>query len=180
MRCFLFLLLLSALAGCSKIPHVPLEWAEHEIGVQTWMEARPNPRIMEYINAFTISTTSPPEEIAREDWCGFFAAWCLKKGGYLTPQNPYSMTSWCQYGKDVDIPQPGDVAVFWGHVAFYFGRNARGERIYLGGDQGHAGHPTAVCRLSFGQDEPLCYRRPVKAAMYTKLPTSSNKQFLRM
>ena len=137
------------------------------------MEARPNPRIMEYINAFAISAATPPEEIAHEDWCGFFAAWCLKKGGYLTPQNPYSMTSWCHYGKDVDIPQPGDVAVFWGHVAFYSGHNTRGERIYLGGDQGHAGHPTAVCRLSFGQDEPLCYRRPIKAAIYTKLPTVS-------
>src|SRR4029077_21177652 len=75
MRCYLFVLLLIALAGCSKIPHRPLEWAEHEVGVQTWMEARPNPRIMEYINAFAISAATPPEEIAHEDWCGFFAAW---------------------------------------------------------------------------------------------------------
>jgi hypothetical protein len=44
-------------------------------------------------------------------WCGEFAASVIKQAGGTPPANPQVASNWRNYGHQVDVPQPGDIAV---------------------------------------------------------------------
>lgn len=72
-------------------------------------------------------------------WCGLFAAHCVRTAGLALPKNPLSALAWAEWGRPLDAPVPGAVAVFrrsgGGHVGFVVGEGARGDLLVLGGNQ---------------------------------------------
>ncbi len=72
-------------------------------------------------------------------WCGLFAAHCIRKAGLPLPKNPLSALAWAEWGRPLDRPARGAVAVFGraggGHVGFVVGEGPRGDLLVLGGNQ---------------------------------------------
>ncbi|BDC46020.1 hypothetical protein PTKU15_93170 [Paraburkholderia terrae] len=87
-------------------------------------------------------------------WCAATVGWCMMKCGYkFTKYNkekkkdlrfdPVVAVSWADYGKKVDDPQPGDLAVFQniespghGHVGFYVSSDKEKNTLTVkGGNQ---------------------------------------------
>jgi len=80
-------------------------------------------------------------------WCGDFVETCvaLALPDERIPENPYLARNWLRFGREIDTPVIGAIAVFWrksevglyGHVGFYAGEDK--DFIYvLGGNQGNA------------------------------------------
>ncbi len=78
-------------------------------------------------------------------WCSAFANWVALKSG---KQRSHSLTarSWLKVGRETNIPELGDIVVFWrekkqswkGHVGFFIGYSQDKKYIYcLGGNQGN-------------------------------------------
>lgn len=76
-------------------------------------------------------------------WCGDFAASVVKSVGGKVPQNPQIASNWRNFGHQVEIPKPGDIAV---RKQEYHGRRGSG----ITGDAGS--HVTLV--ENFDPDNP--------------------------
>ena len=94
-------------------------------------------------------------------WCAAFVNSTLQQtGGQGTGSN--MARSFLDWGKSVDQPQPGDVAVFsrgdpngpYGHVGFFQGYDENGNILVLGGNQGDA-----VSVSPYSPDRLLGFRR---------------------
>lgn len=109
-----------------------LDIARQELNVCQIPGPEANKRIIEYHSFTTLKATS--DEVA---WCSSFVNWCMHKAG-LPGTNSAAARSWLQYGRKLDAPKEGCIAVYWrvspsswqGHVGFWVGEN----RI-LGGNQ---------------------------------------------
>lgn len=97
-------------------------------------------------------------------WCGEFAAATVKAAGGTPPKNPQIASNWRNYGKEVDDPRPGDIAVRRGaptgstgsHVTIV--EELNGNRfIGLGGNQ-RAGMRSNFSKSSYqyfrGEEKP--------------------------
>lgn len=106
--------------------------AESELGVTEIPGAEDNPRVIEYH-----STTGG----FRDDetpWCASFVNWVMNKAGQGGTGSAMAM-SWAKYGKKVDKPAYGAIAVLSygggkGHVGFVVGKKG-GNVLLLGGNQ---------------------------------------------
>ena len=78
-------------------------------------------------------------------WCGDFVETCISiaLAREPLPKNPYLARNWLKFGKQIDQPAPGAIAVFYrgdpdglyGHVGFYVSEDKKYLHI-LGGNQG--------------------------------------------
>jgi uncharacterized protein (TIGR02594 family) len=106
-----------------------------ETGVAEIAGAEHNPRIVEYHATTTLRATT--DEVP---WCSSFANWCMAQVGVPGTRSA-AARSWLAWGRRLEEPTPGCVAVFRrgprptsGHVAFFVRRE--GARILvLGGNQ---------------------------------------------
>lgn len=115
-----------------------------------------NPRIVEYHQSTSLLATD--DETA---WCSSFVNWCFQQAG-ITGTNSAKARSWETWGRRLDQPKRGCVAVFWrkseasglGHVAFFFEQKA--DRVFvLGGNQDNQ-----VNIKSYPKPQLLGYRWP--------------------
>jgi uncharacterized protein (TIGR02594 family) len=100
-----------------------------------------NPRILEYFKEATHEWVKD-DELA---WCSaFINAMALRNNLEMTFK--LNARSWLEVGKEVEVPRPGDLVVFWrrgrnspwGHVGIYINHDEDGIHInVLGGNQGN-------------------------------------------
>lgn len=97
-----------------------------------------------------------------EPWCGTFAGGVFLECGIEPPAAWYRAKAWLKWGTPLEAPQFGCIVVFdrkgGGHVNFCEGRNARGQLVCVGGNQGDA-----VSRAAFDTDRVLGYVWPAEA-----------------
>lgn len=97
-----------------------------------------NPRILEY--HATVPDAFQTNEVA---WCSSFVNWCIEQTGRRGTDSALAR-SWERWGKKLDEPGPGAIAVFWretkssglGHVGFYVDETSTNVSV-LGGNQGN-------------------------------------------
>lgn len=74
-------------------------------------------------------------------WCGVFVAACIDAAGLALPKNWMRAKAWAEWGSKLAAPVTGCIVVFerqgGGHVGFVVGRNAKGNLLVLGGNQGN-------------------------------------------
>lgn len=135
--------------------------AEKNIGVTEAKGAKHNGRIvgwLQKLKAWWAEDETP--------WCGTFAAHCMKEGGQTIPKNWFRAKAWLDWGDPVSVPVVGAIVVFerqgGGHVGFVVGKDAKGNLMVLGGNQGDMVKvsPFAMARVA-GFRLPRGYSVPV-------------------
>lgn len=92
-------------------------------------------------------------------WCGGFVAACLARAGLgkHVPKDFPLARAWAKAGTSLAKPAYGCVVVFsrdgGGHVGFVVGKDASGNLMVLGGNQGNR-----VCIKPFSKARVLAYR----------------------
>jgi uncharacterized protein (TIGR02594 family) len=133
-----------------------LKTAMHEYGVSETNEKTNNPIILQYFKEAGHSWIET-EETA---WCSAFMI-SMAKRACLTHSDKLTARSWLNFGTEVEIPNLGDVVIFWrenrlgwkGHVGIYI--NQIGNNInVLGGNQNNS-----VCIKPYIKSRLLGYRR---------------------
>jgi uncharacterized protein (TIGR02594 family) len=141
-----------AFCSCKKFA-TPLEFAESQLGVQEG-----SPSVWRYLLA-----VPDRQNVSEDEWCAAFTDWCLRSAGYALPKSSL-VSGWQDYGVEVTEPSLGDIAILWGHVGFYYGKNQGGQVLLLGGNQGFQTQShTSVCVIPVDESAVWEYRRPVKA-----------------
>ena len=123
-----------------EFPWMPI--ADKEYGVIEFPGKEHNPRVLEYLA--TVTNISPTWRSQDETaWCSAFVNWCVEKAGYAGTKSALS-ASWLKWGKKIDKPVKGCIAVFsrdgGGHVGFFFDQTPTLSETYiniLGGNQEH-------------------------------------------
>lgn len=96
---------------------------------------------------------------ASTPWCGGFVAACLARAGLgkHVPKDFPLARAWAKVGAPLSKPAYGCVVVFTrdggGHVGFVVGKDAKGNLMVLGGNQGNT-----VCIKPFSKARVLAYR----------------------
>src|SRR5262245_57544695 len=137
-------------------PWMPI--AQGELGTREVAGAGSNPDVVEYY------AEAGHPEIANDEpaWCAAFVGAMLGRDGYPNTGS-LAARSYLNYGRKLDIPEPGCIVVFWrdsptswqGHVAFFV--SATGSRVrVLGGNQSNA-----VTEADYPKSQVLGYRLPV-------------------
>jgi uncharacterized protein (TIGR02594 family) len=111
-----------------------LEKARKELGTTEMPGKQHNARILEYHRATSLCAKT--DEVP---WCSSFANWVAKQLG-VGGTNSAVALSWRNWGKEIDGPALGAVAVFkhpngTGHVGFVAGVTPTGKLVVLGGNQ---------------------------------------------
>jgi uncharacterized protein (TIGR02594 family) len=144
-------------ASGAETPETPkwLEVAMKEIGVVEVPGPGDNPRVLEYHQATTLKATEDSVP-----WCSSFVNWCMKQSD-IKGTGSAAARSWLSWGKKLDAPRNGCIAVLKrgnsptnGHVAFYVGEGGSTIRL-LGGNQGDQ-----VKVSAFPKTMVLSYRWP--------------------
>ena len=156
--CLVLALAASAWAACPRASgQNVLAVARQELGVK-----QSSARVAEYLRVLSTADFFTVE--MSNGWCGAYAQWALRGAGLPLPASN-RQPDWLRYGYPAANPQPGDVAVFAHHVAFFLA--SRGDQVcVLGGAQGAAQQEPAVCSLWVNRSQVLAFRRP---------PASSNR-----
>lgn len=118
-------------------PHAP--WLAHAFGQQGVTEAPGaaiEPKIMTFVG--TVRSTADITDDGRQlDWASAFVAWALKEAK-VKPKLTMDPLDWLGWGRPVDPPSEGCVAVFrfmaGTHVGFYLADNGDYAQV-LGGNQ---------------------------------------------
>jgi len=163
-----------------------LSIAKNELGTKEYRgKVRSNKAIEKYHDIAGIGW-------AKDDvpWCGSFVAYVMDTAGFKIVRYSARAKSWLNFGKSVDRPVLGAIAIKSrglhpaikpirkgdrkgsGHVGFVVGESSDGKYIYLlGGNQGDAvnvrRYPTNVF---------LDFRVPNKTVVYGKLPILTGKR----
>lgn len=108
--------------------------AEGENGVKEIEGSKHNPRVIEY------HATTGKFKDDETPWCSSFANWVMKQAGQPVTGSAAAL-SWAKYGKKIDKPAYGAIAVFdygggKGHVGFVVGIDGKKIQV-LGGNQGN-------------------------------------------
>jgi uncharacterized protein (TIGR02594 family) len=111
--------------------------ATSERGVSELPGRENNLRVLDYLR----STKNLGElAISRDEtaWCSAFVNWCVEKAGYVGTRSALAR-SWLKWGRSIEKPRKGCIAVFsraggFGHVGFYVGETAT-DILVLGGNQ---------------------------------------------
>jgi uncharacterized protein (TIGR02594 family) len=102
-------------------------------------------------------------------WCGAAAGAWLTRAGYEPPVSCWRARNWLDWGRQINGPVLGCVAVFsrdaGGHVGLVVGQTPRGALAVLGGNQGDR-----VCIAAFPTSRVLGYRVPMGDRPYEPLP----------
>lgn len=144
----------------SSTPSSKPNWikiAEAEIGQKEISGNENNSRILEY-HASTLGKANS-ETV---HWCSAFVNWVMTKSGYTGTNNAVAI-SWAKWGKKVNQPSYGSIAVIdwdgkgpgWqGHVGFVVGKKGS-SILLLGGNQSDA-----VNISSFNSNKVIAYVYP--------------------
>ena len=129
-----------------------------QYGVKEYEGRSHNPSVLKYFKETGHSHIKNDET----SWCAAYMNWCAKKAAL-----PYSKSllarSWLKLGKKIEVPQVGDIVVFWrgskssweGHVSLFLYMDKPNNQIYcLGGNQ-----DDGVCVAPYPIDQILGYRR---------------------
>lgn len=96
-------------------------------------------------------------------WCGTFVAHCIQSCKYQLPKYWMRALDWLNWGQELEKPSVGCIVVFsregGGHVGFVVGRDAAGNLMVLGGNQGDS-----VKISPFDPARVLGYRWPSQCA----------------
>lgn len=134
--------------------------ALRELGVREHAgTSRDNPRIVQYLATVQKMAVLHDET----PWCSAFVNWTLKQAG-VPGTGRANARSWLNYGKPIQQPQFGSVAVLWreqpnsekGHVAFYCGPSGSAGVWLLGGNQSNC-----VSIQHYPNRRVLAYRWPL-------------------
>jgi uncharacterized protein (TIGR02594 family) len=160
------LLLLVALGGFvfwrlsqDAYAHVPwLAVANGEIGEEEIAGPENNARILDYLATVQSTRGIQDDEI---DWASAFAEWSLNQVGIEGPQS-MEPNAWLTWGRGIDAPEQGCVAVFsfkgLGHVGFFISEEGKSVNI-LGGNQ------SDVVKVSrYAKKDVVGYRLPASPA----------------
>ncbi len=139
--------------GDDELPWMPI--AIREIGEREYAGAAHNPRIIEYLQSTTLGESASSKD--ETHWCSAFVNWCVEKAGYAGTDSAWAR-GWGGWGKSVEIPERGCIAVFergsGGHVGFYIGDTEK-EIEVLGGNQSDS-----VCIKKYPKSRLLSYQMP--------------------
>ena len=129
--------------------------AEKYIGTREIRGPRHEPRILGWWRAIFRGGIRDDET----PWCSAFVGAMLEFSGIVSTRFE-SARSWEQWGRPLQFPVYGCVAVFsrtggGGHVGFVIGRDVAGNLLILGGNQGDA-----VSVMAFRTDRVTAYRWP--------------------
>jgi uncharacterized protein (TIGR02594 family) len=98
-------------------------------------------------------------------WCAAFVGACLERAGIKSSRFE-SARSYLDWGVRLAAPAPGCVVIFsrpgGAHVGFVVGRDASGDLLVLGGNQGDT-----VSIKAFKFERAIGYRWPVDAPLAT-------------
>jgi uncharacterized protein (TIGR02594 family) len=114
--------------------------ASGELGQTEIHGKRANPQIMRYFSASRF--WGKDDSGAENAWCASFVAWVMKQHGYEPVAHAYRALSWMSFGKAIDKPVMGSIAIKkrgrgGGHVGFVVGQSSTGKYLFiLGGNQG--------------------------------------------
>jgi uncharacterized protein (TIGR02594 family) len=113
-----------------------LNKAKKELGTSEIPGKEHNPRVLEYHRETSLRAKT--DEVP---WCSSFANWVAKQLG-VPGTNSAVALSWQKWGRGIDGPALGAVAVFkhpngTGHVGFVAGVTPEGNIVVLGGNQGN-------------------------------------------
>jgi uncharacterized protein (TIGR02594 family) len=105
--------------------------------------AADNPRIAEYLK--TTNLGHPDNKNDETAWCSAFVSFCVESAGLKGTKSALAR-SWLQFGKKIDKPVRGCIAVFarpeagsrQGHVGFYLGGSAPHITILAGNSGAHS------------------------------------------
>lgn len=115
-----------------------LKIAASQLGTKEIRGSEDNPQIVKYSEESGI-TGIHNDEIP---WCSAFVNWCAKQAK-LPMSGKADARSWINIGISTQIPEPGDIVVFWreslhswkGHVGIFLGFNKNATRVFcLGGN----------------------------------------------
>jgi uncharacterized protein (TIGR02594 family) len=112
--------------------------ARRYLGVSEIPGPRHNPTILGWLHRLRswVADDETP-------WCGLFVAAVMDEAGLPVARNYLRARAWMDWGTTLALPAPGCVVVFergptMGHVGFVVGRDADGQLLVLGGNQGNA------------------------------------------
>ena len=132
-----------------------LEIARQEVGVAEIPGQKSNKRILEYL-----ATCKDKPQADEVPWCSAFVNWVVNQAGEVGT-NSLSARSWQEWGKLMQSPQPGCIAVFrrtknpvLGHVGIFVSRTRFSVKI-IGGNQNNR-----VSEGTFSSADLICYRCP--------------------
>ncbi|MDB0603185.1 TIGR02594 family protein [Tenacibaculum maritimum] len=117
--------------------HKLISKASSQFGIKEIVGNTHNKEVLKYFQEIGHSWVKDDETA----WCSAFVNWVAKQVG-ANYTGKLNARSWLKIGKKVDVPQIGDVVVFWrqsptswkGHVAFFIRETT--DLIYvLGGNQ---------------------------------------------
>lgn len=117
-----------------------MTWSRWELGQSEVPGPRHNPRILEYWRIGGLVAEPPRGD--ETPWCSAFANAAMVVAG-VTGTGSAMARSWMGWGKPLDEPVKGCVAVLWrgdrqgrfGHVGFYDSHAGEGQIRILGGNQ---------------------------------------------
>lgn len=102
-------------------------------------------------------------------WCGVAQAAWVKGAGVPIPKAFYRAKAWLEWGYELSSPSVGAIVIFerkgGGHVGTVVGRDASGNLMVLGGNQGNR-----VSIMPFAMERVAGYRWC--APQYVMLPTN--------
>lgn len=128
-----------------EFPWMPI--ARGEIGVREISGSGANPRILEYLNSTTLSSSgNSSDETA---WCSAFVNWCIERAEYAGTDSLWAK-NWINWGRRITRPRPGCIVVWdrdtelhdgrikdGGHVGFFIDEDVNNVTV-LGGNQGNS------------------------------------------
>lgn len=131
--------------------------AKQYLGTSEVKGGKHNPRILKWWAAIRAPFTDD-----ETPWCAAFVGGVLEECGIKSSRSA-SARSYCNWGRFLSVPSVGCVAVFWrgspsgwsGHVGFVVGKDAAGNLMVLGGNQGDK-----VSIAAFPMSRVLAYRWP--------------------
>lgn len=149
-----------------------LEQAEKYVGLEEIKGPKHNAQILSWWKK--IKQSFVDDETA---WCAAFVGGVLEEVG-ITSTRSAGARSYNKWGQELDGPAIGCVVAFWrgsptgwsGHVGFVVGKNAKGNIMVLGGNQGDK-----VSVAAFDTARVLSYRwphgHPLPTTGLNRLPT---------
>ena len=119
--------------------------AKKHIGLKEIVGAKHNPKIVEWLKVMGNFPGAAKSWYFEDEtpWCGLFVGHCLGTVGRAVIKDWYRAKAWAEAGL-TKLPKPayGCIAVKTrkggGHVFFVVGKNAKGQILGLGGNQGNA------------------------------------------
>lgn len=126
-----------------------------------------NPKIIELLDRADGADDGKPLQGIRDDetpWCASFVSGVLEEAGIPSARSAWAR-SYLKWGVALAAPTPGAIVVFErgptsGHVGFVAGRDAKGNLVVLGGNQGDKVKLSPFVAAAPPQGRVLGYRWP--------------------